>query len=339
MRRSWHTGHMAVARIVSSCAVVVAVAGCTALAIGMSRAASAPEAAVTPYSIPTLTTPSDQPTATPVPRRAVPRPHPAPAKTTPAKAQVVPPTPATASTRASARKTVQPPSKPRSTPVPSAVPKPAPKPAPKPVAKRGQRLPIAGSTAGATRVITVTASSYGSTIATLQPWVAAPGGGWLKHGGAILAHVGSDGVSTAPSETRSATPVGSFSLTQAFGAYSDPGTALPYFTTNSSDWWISQAGSLYNTHQHCASGCGFTHGAPNEHLAYELPYYRYAVVIDYNTRNAPGGVRQGRGSAFFLHVTDGNATAGCVAISQAHLVSIMKWLTPAAHPRILIGVA
>jgi L,D-peptidoglycan transpeptidase YkuD (ErfK/YbiS/YcfS/YnhG family) len=336
MYHSCHNRHMAVARILSSCAVVVAVAGCTAVAIGMGRAASAPEAAVTPYSVPTMTTPSDQPVATPIPRRAVPPPQPAPAKTTPAKAHVVvPQVAAPPATRASVRTTVKSASKPRSTPVPKAVPKAAPKP----VATRGQRLPVAGSTAGATRVITVTASSYGSTIATLQPWVAAPGGGWLKHGGAILAHVGADGLSTAPSETRSATPVGSFSLTQAFGAYSDPGTALPYFRTNAADWWISQPGALYNTHQHCGSGCGFTHGAPNEHLAYELPYYRYAVVIDYNTRNAPGGVRQGRGSAFFLHVTDGYATAGCVAISQAQLVSIMKWLTPSAHPRILIGVA
>ena len=63
------------------------------------------------------------------------------------------------------------------------------------------------------------------------------------------------------------------------------------------------------------------------------------MVIDYNTRNAPGGVHQGAGSAFFLHVTDGEPTAGCVAIPQADLVSIMTWLTPAAHPRILIGVA
>ena len=60
--------------------------------------------------------------------------------------------------------------------------------------------------------------------------------------------------------------------------------------------------------------CAFTRGDPNEHLYYETPYYDYAVVIDYNTRNAPGGVRPGAGSAFFLHVTDGAPTAGCVAV-------------------------
>jgi len=91
---------------------------------------------------------------------------------------------------------------------------------------------------------------------------------------------------------------------------------------------------LYNTHQHCSSGCSFTQGSPNEHLRYETPFYNYAVVIDYN--RFP--VYQGAGSAFFLHVTDGAATAGCVAIPQATLVTLMRWLTPAAQPRILIGV-
>jgi L,D-peptidoglycan transpeptidase YkuD (ErfK/YbiS/YcfS/YnhG family) len=70
-------------------------------------------------------------------------------------------------------------------------------------------------------------------------------------------------------------------------------------------------------------------------LYYETPYYNYAVVIDAN--RFP--VHQGAGSAFFLHVTDGKATAGCVAIPQATLVTLMKWLTPSTHPRILIGTA
>ena len=161
----------------------------------------------------------------------------------------------------------------------------------------------------------------------------------MKHGSAVFAHVGAQGLSTAPSESKSATPIGSFTLTQSFGALGNPGTPLPYFRTNSADWWVSQSGPLYNTHQHCSSNCGFSLGDPNEHLSYITPQYNYAVVIDYNTRNSPTGVRQGAGSAFFLHVTDGGATAGCVAIPQSTLVGLMKWLSPAAHPRILIGIA
>jgi L,D-peptidoglycan transpeptidase YkuD (ErfK/YbiS/YcfS/YnhG family) len=205
---------------------------------------------------------------------------------------------------------------------------------------RGRALPLRFRTGKATRVITVTARSHSSTTARLQAWTKAPGGGWLKHGTAVTAHVGADGLSTHPSESRSATPIGSYTLTRAFGRNANPGTGLHYFRTRPSDWWISQAGPLYNTHQRCASGCSFRRGSPNEHLYYETPYYNYAVVIDYNTRNSPTGVVQGAGSAFFLHVHPAGtgATAGCVAIPQWKLVRLMRWLKPTAHPRILIGV-
>jgi L,D-peptidoglycan transpeptidase YkuD (ErfK/YbiS/YcfS/YnhG family) len=199
-------------------------------------------------------------------------------------------------------------------------------------------LPIHYATGSATRVITVVARSTRSTTARLQAWNRAPGGGWLKYGAAVTAHVGSDGLTKSPSESRSATPIGSFTLTRAFGRDSNPGTKLPYTKTTPADWWISQPGPLYNTLQVCSSHCAFTRGSPNEHLYYETPFYDYAVVIDYNTRNA-GTVRQGAGSAFFLHVTDGHPTAGCVSIPPARLKTIMRWLAPTTHPRILIGIA
>jgi L,D-peptidoglycan transpeptidase YkuD (ErfK/YbiS/YcfS/YnhG family) len=163
--------------------------------------------------------------------------------------------------------------------------------------------------------------------------------GWQRVGAPVPANLGSDGMTTHPSESLSATPEGSFTLRQAFGHDPNPGTTLPYLQTNPDDWWISQPGPLYNTHQRCASNCPFRQGDPNEHLYFETPFYDYAVVIDYNTVNAPGGVRQGAGSAFFLHVSNGTPTAGCVSVPMADLVQIMRWLSPARHPRILIGLA
>ena len=201
----------------------------------------------------------------------------------------------------------------------------------------GSRLPLRFGTGSATQAITVVAPSTGSTTGTLQAW-RRDANGWFRVGPAVLAHLGSDGLSTSPSESRSATPIGSFTLTQAFGHDANPGTGLPYTHTTPSDWWISQAGPLYNTRQRCAADCAFTRGDPNEHLYYETPYYDYAVVIDYNTPNTPGGVRPGAGSAFFLHVTDGAPTAGCVAVPADQVVRLLRWLTPGAHPRILLGV-
>jgi L,D-peptidoglycan transpeptidase YkuD (ErfK/YbiS/YcfS/YnhG family) len=199
------------------------------------------------------------------------------------------------------------------------------------------------STGSATRVITVVAASTGSTTATLQAWQKS-GAGWLGYGPSIQAHLGSAGLTYHPSESLPATPIGSFTLTRAFGRDSNPGTALPYLQTSPSDWWISQYGGkyagCYNTLQTAApsASCPYTEGTPNEHLYDEIPFYDYAVVMDVNTANAPGGVVQGGGSAFFLHVTDGTPTAGCVSIPAGNLVTIMRWLGPAAHPRILIGV-
>jgi L,D-peptidoglycan transpeptidase YkuD (ErfK/YbiS/YcfS/YnhG family) len=199
-------------------------------------------------------------------------------------------------------------------------------------------LPLPFGTGDAEQVVTVVAASTASTEGTLQAWRKVAGG-WRRAGGAVHAWLGSAGLTRHPSEAVSATPIGSFTLTRAFGRDADPGTALPYTQTTAADWWISQSGPLYNTMQRCVANCAFTQGEPNEHLYYEVPYYRYAVVIDYNTPDSPGGVRQGAGSAFFLHVTVGEPTQGCVSIDEPDLVRLMRWLAPARHPRILIGIA
>jgi L,D-peptidoglycan transpeptidase YkuD (ErfK/YbiS/YcfS/YnhG family) len=200
----------------------------------------------------------------------------------------------------------------------------------------GTALPLALPTGPATEVITVVAASTTQTTATLQAWRKGPQG-WTRVGPAVPAELGNAGMTEQPSEANSATPMGSFTLTQAFGRDTNPGTALPYLQTDPDDWWISQPGPLYNTHQRCAADCAFTQGAPNEHLYYETPFYDYAVVIDYNTSNA-GPVVQGAGSAFFLHVSVGVPTAGCVSIDPTDLVRVLQWLRPADHPRILIGL-
>jgi L,D-peptidoglycan transpeptidase YkuD (ErfK/YbiS/YcfS/YnhG family) len=326
---------MNVARVLSTTAVVVAIGAAAALVIAVSGA--------TPH-------PSADSTSTPLPstassERAVPDESTSASETTGTPTSTAPtaaaslatalaPAPVTTSAGPAAAPVATAPAATHAVTHPATVAPPAPAPV------TGQALPLGYSTGSATRVITVVAASTGSTVATLQAWDKAPGGGWLRHGSAVTAHVGADGLSTSPSETRSATPIGSFSLTQSFGALGNPGTGLPYFQTTTADWWISESGvgALYNTHQRCSGSCPFTQGDPNEHLITETPFYNYAVVIDYNTANA-GTVRQGGGSAFFLHVTNGTPTAGCVAIAQASLVPIMQWLTPAAAPRILIGVA
>ena len=327
---------MRVGRLVASASAAVAVAGCAFVVVGMGRADQGTHPATDGAPTAVAVIPAFATTgAAGSPTSAVDDGS-APPVTATSGASGPHPAGTTTGTAPSVRSAS--PTHPATTPVAAAHPTYSAPHASGPQPVTGSNLPVGGSTSGASRVITVVASSAASTTATLQAWNRAPGGGWLRYGPAILAHVGSDGLTSSPSEFRSATPIGSFSLTQAFGRDPSPG-GLPYFQTTPADWWISQSGPYYNTHQRCSGSCPFDTSAsgsnPNEHLYYETPYYNYAVVI-----NTPSGASAyPHGSAFFLHVTDGYPTAGCVAIPQSNLVTIMRWLVPSAHPRILIGVS
>ena len=196
-------------------------------------------------------------------------------------------------------------------------------------------LPLDLNTYGAKQVITVVAVSADAASAQLQPWQRV-GDGWVRMGPIELAHVATGGLTSTPHEFDEATPIGSYSLTQAFGKLANPGTRLPYFQATPADWWISQPGPLYNTHQLCQLNCPFVQGDPNAQLTAQVRAYNYAVAIDYN--RFP--VVQDAGSAYFLHVTTaGRPTHGCISMDQPALASILQWLDPKDHPRILIGLA
>src|SRR5205823_5510256 len=143
-----------------------------------------------------------------------------------------------------------------------------------------------------------------------------------------------DGVGKASESTRS-TPAGSYTLDQAFGRAPDPGTKLPYRHVGNDDWWVSDAHSAaYNTYRHCRPGtCAFDESA-GENLGQAGASYDYALVIGYNTTKPVAGA----GSAFFLHVDAGVASAGCIEVPRATVVSLLRWLDPGRHPRITIAI-
>ena len=174
------------------------------------------------------------------------------------------------------------------------------------------------------------AAASSSTTARLDLWQRSSLGGFWHAAGPVHAYVGWNGVGQA-SEGRGRTPAGVFGLTQAFGNQPNNGTRLPYFQAGRNDWWNSVPSSpAYNTHQVQS----YSPGGASENLYTIGPVYAHAVVIDYN--RFP--VVPGAGSAFFLHIANGGPTLGCVAVDSASLDSIMRWLTPTAHPVISIGV-
>lgn len=185
--------------------------------------------------------------------------------------------------------------------------------------------------ADADQVITVVADSPEATTATLTAWER-DGDDWVAVRGPVTAFVGKDGIGQA-SETTSHTPAGTWSLTEGFGIQ-DAVTRLPYRRVTTSDWWVSDVDSpYYNTHYSCDPGtCPFDESA-GENLGKAGPVYNEAVVMDYNR----DPVVPGAGSAFFLHITNGRPTAGCVAIPADDLDAILRWLDPAEHPVIEIS--
>lgn len=187
----------------------------------------------------------------------------------------------------------------------------------------------------ARQLITVAARSKTATTGTLRAWQKRKDGSWAVVIGPVKAYLGRAGIGPA-SEYASRTPRGTFTLTEAFGRLSDPGTALPYHVTGPYDWWVSDVrAASYNTLATCRPArCPFNTRV-SERLRYITPYYDYAIVMDVN--RSP--VVPGRGSAFFLHVSVGEPTEGCVAIGRKTLVKILRWLDPAAHPRIATGIA
>ncbi|GAA3043247.1 L,D-transpeptidase family protein [Actinokineospora globicatena] len=199
-------------------------------------------------------------------------------------------------------------------------------------AAQARGLPLAyGGSAG--QVVTVVVGAPGATTGTLTGW-RRTATGWVAEVGPVSAFVGKAGVGQA-SEGSTKTPVGVWGLTEAFGHRPGNGTRVPYKQVDTWDWWVSDVGSAhYNKPYRCAPGsCPFNEGA-GENLGKVGYAYDRAVVMDYN--RAP--VVRGAGSAFFLHVSTGRPTAGCVSVPAPALDAVLAWLDPAARPVINVGV-
>lgn len=186
------------------------------------------------------------------------------------------------------------------------------------------------STGSAGQIITVTNGGGADTTATVAGYERRDGR-WQQVLGPYTALIGSAGFSHQVSEQTVASPIGFFTLSQAFGNDADPGSGLPYRHVEYGDVWVDQSSSPnYNTLQTGDSAGGKGTG---EKLWEVVPSYDYAAVIDYNRWPSTPGA----GSAFFLHVTNGAPTQGCVALAAGHVTALLRWLDPAQHPHIAMG--
>jgi L,D-peptidoglycan transpeptidase YkuD (ErfK/YbiS/YcfS/YnhG family) len=179
--------------------------------------------------------------------------------------------------------------------------------------------------------VTVTAASYGATQAELTAYQRADGQ-WHRVFGPWVAVIGRNGMAPpgAKREGDGRTPSGTFGFGFFFGVDPDPGVHFRYRRIGASDVWDDDPSSpLYNE---WVDDQDADPGADPEPM--DVSAYDYGAVIAYNTARTPG-----LGSAIFLHINIGMPTAGCVTLPVGELLEILRWLNPAAAPRITMGVA
>jgi L,D-peptidoglycan transpeptidase YkuD (ErfK/YbiS/YcfS/YnhG family) len=185
---------------------------------------------------------------------------------------------------------------------------------------------FSGSVGGATQVLSVTGT--GGSDATLDVWQRTPAAWQPVTGGVgIPAKVGAKGMSANHFDGSMMTPEGVYTLDFSFGTQPDPGGGLRYIRVGPNHWWDGDMKSpTYNTMQVCdRENCRFNTSPSSGTENLDIPQYAHAVVMGVNKERIPG-----KGGAFFVHSTDGGPTAGCVAIEDATLVKIMRWLRPGA---------
>lgn len=127
------------------------------------------------------------------------------------------------------------------------------------------------------------------------------------------------------------TPSGIFALGDAFGYAEKMETRLSYRQAGADDYWVDDAESpQYNQ---------WVHGKPNaksfEKMRRSDQLYSAGFIVEYNT----SPVVKGAGSAIFFHVWKNKKkpTAGCVAMEDSNLHSLLRWLDPKQKPRVILN--
>jgi cell wall-associated NlpC family hydrolase/L,D-peptidoglycan transpeptidase YkuD (ErfK/YbiS/YcfS/YnhG family) len=180
------------------------------------------------------------------------------------------------------------------------------------------------------------------SLATLRMYErASPRSPWRPVFGAWQAETGSGHL--LPAATRregdGATPIGVFGIGRTlYGNDPNPGGLhYAYHRLVCGDWWDEDPYSpQYNRFVHVTCGVTPSFAAWSEPLWTETVAYPYFAVVRFNMNPVRGGAGA-PGSGIFLHRWVGGATAGCVALPEAQLLKILRWLRPSAHPAIEIG--
>ena len=220
-------------------------------------------------------------------------------------------------------------------------------------ASAAPELPAALNSVGKSeQVVLVQANNWNATKGTLRAFAKIKGS-WTEIQTKVPVDLGYGGL--VPGDKRrqgtGKTPTGTYAITSAFGRKADPGTKLDYIKIDRNDAWTynPRVPSTYNIFQ-TANRSWKSYGNYVESLYSYGKQYNYVAIMDFNLprgniTKGPNGVYRtdkpantSRGGGIFLHVSNGDETAGCIAVSEPVMRDLMTWFNPKKNPVIIVEV-
>ena len=132
-------------------------------------------------------------------------------------------------------------------------------------------------------------------------------------------------------------PAGIFALGTAFGYASVPlpGLKMPYLSLTQSIECVDDTSSKY--YNRIVDGSVVTPDWNSSERMRNIGAYRWGIVVDHNgtlTEDDANPPQPSAGSCVFLHIwySHGRGTAGCTAMPQPDLETLLTWLDPARKP-------
>jgi L,D-peptidoglycan transpeptidase YkuD (ErfK/YbiS/YcfS/YnhG family) len=179
--------------------------------------------------------------------------------------------------------------------------------------------------------------------APLAVWLGRSGLGWRSDTEAAppeQVHGQANGKADGPRkrEGDGRSPAGVLTLGDALWGYdaqAPAGVRLPYRMAGPRDRCVDDAASPYYNQLTVEPADHPPPWQSAEALRLPTDHYKYLVVLNYN--NATAAIHPGAGSCIFLHVAPppGGPTAGCTALAEADLLTVLRWLDPQRHPVIV----
>jgi len=122
------------------------------------------------------------------------------------------------------------------------------------------------------------------------------------------------------------TPLGTWTIGEAYGIKEDPGSILPYTQVTDDMYWCATGsnGKKYNQLIYRSDDPDANYDEDEHLIEYEVPY-AYFIDLGYNSACVPYA-----GNAIFLHCwrAPDYPTGGCVAVAEEDMVNILHILKP-----------